>query len=223
MLLAPAPWLKPGGTRTAPPVSGFRHLNNFLHYLEYSGRFEYRWTHKDSCRKGRKTRVFPAFIHVSGPFDRGMIRSSGLKVGDFVKHKKNARIIFQIVQVLDAVNESQPGMLNCIQVRDILSYPEEEVVKYDLAASSPWTQSPRALRPAEHIPRATAPRQDSPGRSAAGNRSELGIDCRQSNSELITLLGQERTSERRFSIIRSRAERLKRDRLAGCSINAERP
>jgi hypothetical protein len=58
--------------------------------------------------------------------------SRGLKVGDFVKHKKNPAIIFQIVQILEPASGNGPGMLNCVRVRGIHSYPDVEVEKYEL-------------------------------------------------------------------------------------------
>jgi hypothetical protein len=61
-----------------------------------------------------------------------MERSNGLKIGDFVKHKKSPAIIFQIVQILDSVNAGEPAMLNCVLVRDIHSHREDEVEKYEL-------------------------------------------------------------------------------------------
>jgi hypothetical protein len=56
----------------------------------------------------------------------------GVKVGDFVKHKEAPELIFQVVQVLQSAEEGRPGMLNCVQVHDIHSYLENDVVKYEL-------------------------------------------------------------------------------------------
>ena len=61
-----------------------------------------------------------------------MTRTNGLKVGDFVKHRTNAKLVFQIVEKLDSANAGEPGMLHCIEVRDVVSYPENEVVRHEL-------------------------------------------------------------------------------------------
>ena len=47
---------------------------------------------------------------------------SNVKVGDFVKHKNNKAIIFQVVQILENVKEGGSRMINCIRVTDIHSY-----------------------------------------------------------------------------------------------------
>ncbi|NLD47029.1 MAG: hypothetical protein GX660_07495 [Clostridiaceae bacterium] len=52
---------------------------------------------------------------------------SNVKVGDFVKHKNNKAIIFQVVQILENVKEGGSRMINCIRVTDIHSYLETDI------------------------------------------------------------------------------------------------
>ena len=54
------------------------------------------------------------------------------KVGDFVKHKKNKNIVFQIVQILENVKKGDSRMINCIRVTDIHSYLETDIRGYEL-------------------------------------------------------------------------------------------
>ena len=55
------------------------------------------------------------------------------KVGDFVKHKKAKDIIFQIVQILEPVdNKDHSRMINCIQVTNIKSYLDTDLRRYEL-------------------------------------------------------------------------------------------
>lgn len=55
-----------------------------------------------------------------------------LKVGDFVKHKNNKNIIFQIVQILESAKKGDGRMINCIRVTDVHSYLETDVFKHEL-------------------------------------------------------------------------------------------
>ena len=57
---------------------------------------------------------------------------SDIKVGDFVKHKDAKGIIFQVVQVLQPVDDNDPRMINCIRVTDVYSYLETDLRKYKL-------------------------------------------------------------------------------------------
>lgn len=57
---------------------------------------------------------------------------SNLKVGDFVKHKKNKNIIFQIVQILENVEKDDSRMIKCIRVTDIHSYLETDIHRHEL-------------------------------------------------------------------------------------------
>ena len=58
---------------------------------------------------------------------------SNFKVGDFVKHKKAKDIIFQIVQILEPVdNNDHSRMINCIQVTNIKSYLDTDLRRYEL-------------------------------------------------------------------------------------------
>ena len=54
------------------------------------------------------------------------------KVGDFVKHKNNKNIIFQIVQILENAKKGDNRMINCIRVSYIHSYLETDIRKYEL-------------------------------------------------------------------------------------------
>lgn len=56
-----------------------------------------------------------------------------LKVGDFVKHKDNKRIIFQVVQILESASGKGSRMINCIRVTDIRSYLDTDVRRYELS------------------------------------------------------------------------------------------
>jgi len=58
---------------------------------------------------------------------------SDLNVGDFVKHKDNKRIIFQIVQILEPASGKGSRMINCIRVTDIRSYLDTDLCKYELS------------------------------------------------------------------------------------------
>ena len=64
-----------------------------------------------------------------------MKKEDALKVGDFVKHKQNTRIIFQVVQILEPADPKNPRLLKCVQVRDLHAYLEDDLTKYDLTAS----------------------------------------------------------------------------------------
>ena len=55
-----------------------------------------------------------------------------LKVGDFVKHRENDRIIFQVVDILEPIGKNNPRMIVCNRVRDLYSYLETDCQRYDL-------------------------------------------------------------------------------------------
>lgn len=57
-----------------------------------------------------------------------------MKVGDFVKHKQNTRIIFQVVQILEPADQKNPRMLKCVQVCDLHAYLEDDLTKHELTA-----------------------------------------------------------------------------------------
>jgi len=59
-------------------------------------------------------------------------KTSGIKVGDFVKHKADKDIIFQVVQILEPVRKGDCRMLNCVCVTDVHSYLETDTHKYEL-------------------------------------------------------------------------------------------
>lgn len=55
-----------------------------------------------------------------------------LKVGDFIKHKDNKNIIFQIVQILENPKKGDSRMINCIRVTDVHSYLETDMLRHEL-------------------------------------------------------------------------------------------
>lgn len=64
-----------------------------------------------------------------------MKKEDALKVGDFVKHKQNAKIIFQVVQILEPADENGSRLLHCVQVHDLQAYLEDDLTKYELTAA----------------------------------------------------------------------------------------
>lgn len=61
-----------------------------------------------------------------------MAHSKELQAGDFVKHKENPHMVFQVVDVLESVNKGAPGMVRCIQVHDVRNYLESDLVRCEL-------------------------------------------------------------------------------------------
>jgi len=59
-------------------------------------------------------------------------KTSEIQVGDFVKHKSDKDIIFQVVQILEPVRKGDCRMLNCTRVTDVHSYLETDTHKYEL-------------------------------------------------------------------------------------------
>lgn len=57
-----------------------------------------------------------------------------LKIGDFVKHKDNKYIIFQVVEILDPADKKDSRMIVCNRVKDLNSYLEEDLRTYNLTA-----------------------------------------------------------------------------------------
>lgn len=58
-----------------------------------------------------------------------------LKVGDFVKHKENGHIIFQVVEILESADDKDCNrMVVCNRVKDLHSYLESDLSKYTLTA-----------------------------------------------------------------------------------------
>ncbi len=60
---------------------------------------------------------------------------SELKIGDFVKHKANKSMIFQVVQILEPVDKKHPRMVTCYQVTDVKAFLETDLQKHELTDS----------------------------------------------------------------------------------------
>lgn len=62
-----------------------------------------------------------------------MDSSNRLKVGDFVKHRLNPVMVFQVADILDPVDPSDPRMIRCVEVRKFYNYLESDVLPCDLS------------------------------------------------------------------------------------------
>jgi hypothetical protein len=58
-----------------------------------------------------------------------------LKVGDFLRHKNNEQIVFQVVAIYDCVDglgNDASRMVICHPIRNLTAYSESDVSKYAL-------------------------------------------------------------------------------------------